>query len=164
MSTLSCQLLVCSSAITEDLYKPFLRKNASQKELVWVGRAMVLLISLIAIAVAVNPENRVLGLVSYAWAGFGAAFGPVVLLSVLWSRMTRNGALAGMLVGALTVIVWKQFGWLGLYEIIPGFLFATLAIVVFSLLDKAPSQAMLERFADAEQEFQSPLTEAVAVK
>jgi sodium/proline symporter len=76
MSTLSCQLLVCSSAITEDLYKPFLRKNASQKELVWVGRAMVLLISLIAIAVAMNPENRVLGLVSYAWAGFGAAFGP----------------------------------------------------------------------------------------
>ena len=164
MSTLSCQLLVCSSAITEDLYKPFLRKNASQKELVWVGRAMVLVISLIAIAVAVNPENRVLGLVSYAWAGFGAAFGPVVLLSVLWSRMTRNGALAGMLAGALTVIVWKQFGWLGLYEIIPGFVFATLAIVVFSLLDKAPSKAMLDRFADAEREFQTPMAEAIAVK
>ena len=117
---------------------------------------MVLLISLIAIAVAVNPEHRVLGLVSYAWAGFGAAFGPVVLLSVLWSRMPRNGALAGMLVGALTVIVWKQFGWLGLYEIIPGFLFSGLAIVVFSLLDKAPSKAMLERFDDAEREFQTP--------
>ena len=122
----------------------------------WVGRAMVLVIALIAIAVAMNPENRVLGLVSYAWAGFGAAFGPVVLLSVLWSRMTRNGALAGMLVGALTVIVWKQFGWLGLYEIIPGFLFSGLAIVVFSLLDKAPSKAMLERFDDAEREFQTP--------
>ncbi len=63
---------------------------------------------------AANPENRVLGLVSYAWAGFGAAFGPVVLFSVMWSRMTRNGALAGMVIGALTVIVWKQFGWLGL--------------------------------------------------
>lgn len=166
MSTLSCQLLVCSSAITEDLYKPFLRKNASQQELVWVGRAMVLLISLIAIAVAVNPENRVLGLVSYAWAGFGAAFGPVVLLSVLWSRMTRNGALAGMLVGALTVIVWKQFGWLGLYEIIPGFLFSGLAILVFSLLDKAPSKAMLERFDEAEREFNTApdaLGEPVAV-
>jgi sodium/proline symporter len=125
---------------------------------------MVLVISLIAIAVAVNPENRVLGLVSYAWAGFGAAFGPVVLLSVLWSRMTRNGALAGMLAGALTVIVWKQFGWLGLYEIIPGFVFATLAIVVFSLLDKAPSKAMLDRFAEAEQEFQTPMAEAIAVK
>lgn len=157
-------MLVCSSAITEDLYKPFLRKNASQKELVWVGRAMVLLIALVAIAVATNPENRVLGLVSYAWAGFGAAFGPVVLLSVLWSRMTRNGALAGMLVGALTVIIWKQFGWLGLYEIIPGFLFATLAIVLFSLLDKAPSKAMQDRFAEAEQEFQSPMADAIAAK
>lgn len=131
---------------------------------VWVGRAMVLLIALVAIAVATNPENRVLGLVSYAWAGFGAAFGPVVLLSVLWSRMTRNGALAGMLVGALTVIIWKQFGWLGLYEIIPGFLFATLAIVLFSLLDKAPSKAMQDRFAEAEQEFQSPMADAIAAK
>jgi sodium/proline symporter len=81
----------------------------------------------------------VLGLVSYAWAGFGAAFGPVVLFSVMWSRMTRNGALAGMVIGALTVIVWKQFGWLGLYEIIPGFIFGSLGIVVFSLLGKAPS-------------------------
>src|SRR5574344_1914940 len=123
MSTLSCQLLVCSSAITEDLYKAFLRKGASQTELVWVGRVMVLVVALVAIALAANPENRVLGLVSYAWAGFGAAFGAVVLFSVMWSRMTRNGALAGMIIGALTVIVWKQFGWLGLYEIIPGFIF-----------------------------------------
>jgi sodium/proline symporter len=155
MSTLSCQLLVCSSAITEDLYKPFLRPNASQTELVWVGRLMVLLISLIAIAVAMNPQNRVLGLVSYAWAGFGAAFGPVVLLSVLWPRMTRNGALAGMLVGALTVIIWKQFGWLGLYEIIPGFLLGGAAIVLVSLLGQAPSTAVLERFARAERQLSS---------
>ena len=81
---------------------------------------MVLLVALVAIALAANPENRVLGLVSYAWAGFGAAFGPVVLFSVMWSRMTRNGALAGMIIGAVTVIVWKQFDWLGLYEIIPA--------------------------------------------
>ncbi len=139
MSTLSCQLLVCSSALTEDLYKAFLRKGASQKELVWVGRLMVLLVALIAIALAANPENRVLGLVSYAWAGFGAAFGPVVLFSVMWSRMTRNGALAGMIIGAVTVIVWKQFAWLGLYEIIPGFLFASIAIVVLSLIGREPS-------------------------
>lgn len=84
MSTLSCQLLVCSSALTEDFYKTFLRKSASRVELVWVGRAMVLLVALIAIALAANPQNRVLGLVSYAWAGFGAAFGPVVLISVIW--------------------------------------------------------------------------------
>ena len=154
MSTLSCQLLVCSSALTEDFYKAFLRKDASQTELVWVGRGMVLLVALIAIALAANPENRVLGLVSYAWAGFGAAFGPVVLLSVTWSRMTRNGALAGMLVGALTVILWKNYVGLGIYEIIPGFILATLAIVVFSLMGKGPSQTMQARFAQAEKEYQ----------
>jgi sodium/proline symporter len=155
MSTLSCQLLVCSSAITEDLYKAFLRKGASQRELVWVGRFMVLLVALIAIALAANPENRVLGLVSYAWAGFGAAFGPVVLISVMWSRMTRNGALAGMLVGAVTVIVWKHFAWLDLYEIIPGFLFACIAIVTVSLMGRQPSATITERFDQAEAEFKT---------
>lgn len=155
MSTLSCQLLVCSSAITEDLYKAFLRKGASQRELVWVGRIMVLVVALVAIALAANPENRVLGLVSYAWAGFGAAFGPVVLISVMWSRMTRNGALAGMLVGAATVIVWKHFAWLDLYEIIPGFLFGCIAIVVVSLMGRQPSATMTERFDKAEAEFKT---------
>lgn len=155
MSTLSCQLLVCSSALTEDLYKGFLRKNASQKELVWVGRLMVLLIALIAIALAANPENRVLGLVSYAWAGFGAAFGPVVLFGVCWKRMTRNGALAGMVVGALTVLLWKSYGYTDLYEIIPGFAFASIAIVVFSLLGRGPSEAAQQRFDAAEAEYQS---------
>ncbi|PLP34339.1 sodium:proline symporter, partial [Klebsiella pneumoniae] len=110
----------------------------------------------VAIALAANPENRVLGLVSYAWAGFGAAFGPVVLFSVMWSRMTRNGALAGMVIGALTVIVWKQFGWLGLYEIIPGFVFGSIGIVVFSLLDKAPSASMQQRFAEADAHYHTP--------
>lgn len=155
MSTLSCQLLVCSSAITEDLYKAFLRKGASQRELVWVGRVMVLVVALIAIALAANPENRVLGLVSYAWAGFGAAFGPVVLISVMWSRMTRNGALAGMLVGAVTVIVWKQYEWLGLYEIIPGFILGSLAIVVVSLMGRQPSATVTERFDQAEAEYKT---------
>ncbi|WP_313551983.1 sodium/proline symporter PutP [Pseudomonas sp.] len=155
MSTLSCQLLVCSSALTEDFYKAFLRKHASQKELVWVGRLMVLLIAVIAIAIASNPENRVLGLVSYAWAGFGAAFGPVVLFSLLWKGMTRNGALAGMIVGAVTVVVWKQLGWLGLYEIVPGFILASLAIVVFSRLGSAPSASMKQCFEVAEQEYRN---------
>ncbi|MBU0809107.1 MULTISPECIES: sodium/proline symporter PutP [Pseudomonas] len=156
MSTLSCQLLVCSSALTEDFYKAFLRKDASQVELVWVGRGMVLLIAIVAIMLAANPENRVLGLVSYAWAGFGAAFGPVVILSLVWKQMTRNGALAGMLVGALTVILWKNLlGHLGLYEIIPGFIFATLAIVVFSKIGNGPSAGMIKRFDEAEKEYQS---------
>ncbi|KGT95987.1 proline:sodium symporter PutP [Erwinia typographi] len=153
MSTLSCQLLVCSSALTEDLYKNFLRKKATQRELVWVGRLMVLLVAAIAIALAANPDNRVLGLVSYAWAGFGAAFGPVVLFSLIWKRMTRNGALVGMIVGAATVLVWKQYAWLGLYEIIPGFLFASVAIVVVSLLGREPSAAAQQRFSAAEREY-----------
>ncbi|MCJ0825172.1 sodium/proline symporter PutP [Luteimonas sp. 50] len=142
MSTLSCQLLVCSSALTEDLYRGFLRPRASQRELVWFGRAMVLAVALLAIWIARDPDSRVLGLVSYAWAGFGAAFGPVVLFSLSWKRMTRNGALAGMLVGAVTVIAWKlvaveRMG-SALYEIVPGFIAASLAIVVASLLDRAP--------------------------
>ncbi|HMN21039.1 MAG TPA: sodium/proline symporter PutP [Ottowia sp.] len=153
MSTLSCQLLVCSSALTEDLYRPFLRPNASQRELVWVGRAMVLLVALIAIALAANPESKVLGMVSYAWAGFGAAFGPVIILSLFWERMTRGGALAGIIVGAVTVLVWKQFGWLGLYEIVPGFVFAWIAVVVVSRLEAAPSTSMRAAHAGVVREF-----------
>ena len=154
MSTLSCQLLVSSSALTEDFYKAFLRKDASQRELVWVGRLMVLLIALVAIGIAYNPDSKVLGLVAYAWAGFGASFGPVVILSVMWKGMTRNGALAGMITGAVTVVVWKEFIGLGLYEIIPGFILATLAILIFSRVGQGPSQSMLESFAKAEKEYQ----------
>ncbi|MXP50904.1 sodium/proline symporter PutP [Pantoea sp. SoEX] len=149
MSTLSCQLLVCSSALTEDLYKNFLRKNANQNELVWVGRFMVLLISIIAIILAENPNNMILSLVSYAWAGFGAAFGPVVLFSVCWRNMNRNGALAGMIVGALTVLLWKHYGWTKLYEIIPGFIFSSIAIIIFSFTGNKPSTTVIKRFDSA---------------
>ncbi|MEG1769653.1 MAG: sodium/proline symporter PutP [Comamonas sp.] len=144
MSTLSCQLLVCASALTQDLYKAFLRKDASQRELVWFGRAMVFAVAVVAILIARDPNSRVLGMVSYAWAGFGAAFGPVVLLSLVWPRMTRNGALAGMVVGALTVLVWQHYQWAKLYEMVPGFALATLAIIAASLLDKPPSARQLE--------------------
>ena len=145
-STLSCELLVCSSALTEDFYKGFLRRDAGQAELVWVGRLTVLLVALVAIWMASDPDSRVLGLVSYAWAGFGAAFGPVVLFSLGWKRMTRNGALAGMVLGAATVLLWKQGGWFGLYEMVPGFIFASVAIVVGSLLGPPPSPAMANTF------------------
>ena len=144
MSTLSAQLLVCSSALTEDFYRGFVRPKAGHRELVWFGRAMVLAVALLAIWIARDPDSRVLGLVSYAWAGFGAAFGPVVLLSVFWQRMTRNGALAGMLAGAATVLLWKQTG-SALYEMVPGFLAGTVAVVVFSLLDKMPSASIQAR-------------------
>ena len=151
MSTLSCQLLVCSSALTEDFYHGFLRPHASQRELVWFGRAMVLSVALIAIAIARDPESRVLGLVSYAWAGFGAAFGPVVLFSLAWKRMTRNGALAGMVVGAFTVILWKQTGY-PLYEMVPGVIAASLAIIIVSRLGRMPSDAVQVRHVSVRNE------------
>jgi sodium/proline symporter len=148
MSTIDSQLLVSSSALTEDFYKAILRKQAGQRELVWVGRATVILIALIAILLAQNPESTVLGLVAYAWGGFGAAFGPVMILSLFWKRMTRNGAVAGMIVGALTVIIWKQLegGIFDMYEILPGFILCTLAVVVVSLLDTAPSRQIQTEF------------------
>jgi sodium/proline symporter len=146
MSTLSCQLLVCSSVLTEDFYRGFLRRNASQRELVWVGRIAVLLVALLALWLARDPDSRVLQLVKYAWAGFGAAFGPVVILSLFWQRMTRNGAVAGVVLGAATVIAWKQiaighFG-MTLYEMVPGFIVATIGIIVVSRLDREPPQAV----------------------
>lgn len=142
MSTLSCQLLVCSSALTEDLYRGFFRKKASDKELVWVGRIMVLLVSVIALVIAYDPQSEVLGLVANAWAGFGAAFGPVIVFSLIWKKTSLQGALAGMLVGALTVVVWIAMGKFGtgLYEIIPGFLLSSIAIIVVSLMTPASTE------------------------
>lgn len=144
--------------MTEDFYKSFLRKHASQKELVWVGRLMVLLIALLAIWMAGNPESKVLGLVAYAWAGFGAAFGPLIILSLFWKRMTLNGALAGMVVGAVMVILWKNvWGDTGVYEIIPGFICSFIAIIAVSLMGKAPSKDITERFEEAERIYKESL-------
>ena len=126
----------------------FLRKDASQRELVWVGRSMVLLVSVVAVWIASDPSSLVLSLVSYAWAGFGAAFGPVIILSLWWRRMTRNGALAGMVTGAVTVLVWNHYAWLGLYEILPGFAFAAAAIVIVSLLDRKPAKSVDDTFSE----------------
>lgn len=151
MSTLSCQLLVCSSAITEDFYRGFIRPNASTKELVWIGRFMVLLVAVIAIIIAQNPDSKVLGLVSYAWAGFGAAFGPVVILSLFWRKMTGFGALAGMITGAVVVVAWKMTG-SSLYEIVPGFIASTIAIIVVSKMTHV-SERVVARFDDANKAY-----------
>lgn len=139
MSTLSAQLLVCSSALAEDFYHGFVRTRAGERELVWFGRAMVLAVALLAIWIARDPGSRVLGLVAYAWAGFGAAFGPVVLFSLFWRRMNGWGALAGILVGAATVIAWKQYSGSALYEMVPGVIAASIAIVLASRLSAAPA-------------------------
>jgi sodium/proline symporter len=153
MSTADSQLLVSSSTLTEDFYKTLLRPNASSRELVLVGRCAVLLIALAAYGLALDPESTVLGLVSYAWAGFGAAFGPTLLLALFWPRMTRNGALAGIVCGGLTVVIWKQLegGLFELYEILPGFLISLLAIVLVSLLGRTPSAAIEAEFKAVRQ-------------
>ncbi|MGL4446668.1 MAG: sodium/proline symporter PutP, partial [Shewanella sp.] len=150
MSTIDSQLLVCSSVITEDFYRKWLRPKADDRELMMVGRLGVLAIAVIAGIIALNPGSSVLGLVSYAWAGFGAAFGPVVLLSLFWRQYSRNGAIATIIVGALTVVWWKSIsgGIFDLYEILPGFILATVAGVLVSLVSppKAPITAQFEEF------------------
>lgn len=158
MSTLSAQLLICSSAITEDFYKGMLRPKASQKELVWLGRVMVLVISAVAIVIAQDPKSKVLGLVSYAWAGFGCAFGPVVILSLFWKRINAAGAMAGMLTGALVVVFWNRVvPDSGIYEMIPGFILATLAIIVVSLITPEPKAEIVETFDNAEKAYHTEM-------
>jgi sodium/proline symporter len=134
MSTAAAQLLVASSAFAQDFYKGLFRSDPGRAELLWVGRGAVLGIALLAYLLALNPENKVLDLVAWAWAGFGAAFGPAIVLSLYWPRMTRNGALAGMLAGGATVILWKQGsgGIFALYEMVPGVVLSALAIWIVS--------------------------------
>ncbi|TNF34950.1 MAG: sodium/proline symporter PutP [Gammaproteobacteria bacterium] len=148
MSTADSQLLVSSSALAEDFYKALLRPQASDRELVLVGRGAVVLVAAIAYVIALTPDSKVLDLVAYAWAGFGAAFGPTLILSLYWKRMHRNGALAGIITGGGTVVIWKQLqgGWFDLYEIVPGFILAILAIIIVSKLSAAPDEAIQQKY------------------
>ncbi len=152
MSTADSQLLVASSALTEDFYRVLLRKNASDKELVWVSRSAVIGVSIIAFLIALDPEASVLELVAYAWGGFGAAFGPLIILSLFWKRMTLKGAIGGIIAGGLTVLIWKQLhgGMFDIYEIVPGFVLSVITIIVISLSDKEPSQEILDEFDSVE--------------
>lgn len=156
MSTISSQLLVTSSSLTQDLYKLLLHRSASDKELLVVSRLAVLLVSVIATALAWTQNDTILNLVGYAWAGFGSAFGPAIFLSLYWKRMTKSGALAGMVVGAVTVILWTQVpnlkaSFFSLYEIIPGFILSSIAIVVISLMTAKPSPEIEAEFDQAAQ-------------
>lgn len=154
MSTISSQLLVSSSSLTEDFYKTFLRRNADQKELVLVGRISVLAVSLIAIGLAFDRSSTILSLVSNAWAGFGAAFGPIILLSLFWKDMTRAGAVAGMVSGALTVLFWIYAPVLAegaalssvIYEIVPGFIVCSAVAIGVSIATKSHNPHIQEEF------------------
>ena len=140
MSTISSQLLVTSSALTEDFYKTFLRRSASDKELVMIGRGAVLLVAIISLSLSLVPNDTILNLVGNAWAGFGSAFGPAILLSLYWRKMTKWGALAGIVTGALTVLVWLNVPALKdwMYEMIPGFFLSLIAVIAVSLLTAKP--------------------------
>ena len=146
MSTASAQLLVAASAFAQDIYRRSFRPHAQQVELVWVSRLSVLLIAAAALYLGLSPDNFILDMVAYAWAGFGASFGPALLMCLFWRRTTESGVLAGIVTGGVTVLVWKQFALLGLYEIVPGFLFGLLAIYVVSKLDREPAQAVTDLF------------------
>ena len=151
MSTADSQLLASASAFASDVYKPIIRKNkASDKEMLWAGRFVVLIIAVIAVLIASNPNSgTIMGLVENAWGVFGAAFGPTILLSLFWKRFTFEGAVTGILAGAIVDIAWLVFmSSFGLYEIIPGFIVGGLAAVVVSKCTKAPSaevEALFDR-------------------
>jgi sodium/proline symporter len=148
MSTADSQLLVTTSAFTEDFYRAFLRKDASDTELVWVSRLTVIGVALLALLMAFVSEKLVFALVAYAWAGFGATFGPVLIGSLFWRRMTWQGALCGMLAGGLTVLVWGRLegGLFDLYEIIPGCLASALAVFAVSLASPPPPDEAVAEF------------------
>jgi SSS family solute:Na+ symporter/sodium/proline symporter len=159
MSTISSQLLVTSSSLTGDFYQAFLNKNATDKQLVFVGRLSVAVVALIAVFLAYDRDSSILTLVSNAWAGFGAAFGPLVIFSLYWKKMTRQGALAGMLTGAITVLIWiyapiaidGQSLSSIMYEIVPGFVMASIAIIVVSRLTakvQPEIEALFDQVAD----------------
>jgi sodium/proline symporter len=148
MSTADSQLLVSSSTFTEDFYRKVLRREAGPRELVAVGRGAVVVLAGLAFLIALDPKTLVLDLVGYAWAGFGAAFGPVLILSLYWPRMTGRCALAGVLAGGMTVVVWKQLegGLFDLYEIVPGFMLSLLAIWIARRTDPAPREELKTDF------------------
>ena len=150
MSTADSQLLASASAFASDVYKPVFRKGASDKEMLWAGRVVVIIIAVIALIVASNPNSgTIMGLVENAWGVFGAAFGPTILLSLFWRRLNFGGAVAGIVCGALADILWLAFlKGTGLYEIIPGFVIGLVAAIVVSLLTPAPDanvQALFDR-------------------
>lgn len=152
MSTIDSQLLVSSSTLTEDFYKK-VKKDVSEQELIFMGRACVLLISIIALIMALNPNKTVLGLVSYAWGGFGAAFGPVVIYSLFSKNTTWKSAMAGMITGTVVLVVWKNLG-LGsvMYEIVPGFVANCAAISLVNIFVKQDDKEILEQFEEVKVE------------
>ncbi|AIK84845.1 proline:sodium symporter PutP [Corynebacterium glutamicum] len=150
MSTMSSQLLVTASSLIEDLLKVAKKDSLSERTLIMLSRGTVIVLAIIAAAMAINPSDSILGLVGFAWAGFGSAFGPIILASLYWKRLNAAGAISGMITGAIVSIAWGMSPLSDtLYEIIPGFALATIVMVVVSLLTKEPSEEILNEFETA---------------
>ena len=155
MSTADSQLLVSASSVSEDLYHSFVKKDADSKEILRVSRLTVMVIAVIAFVIAWNPNSSIMGLVSNAWAGLGSAFGPIVVMSLFWKRTNLPGAVAGIVSGGLTVIIWDYIPLVsgqtlgsatGLYSLAVGFFVSLLCIIVVSLATKAPSKEITDEF------------------
>ncbi|MBQ9625195.1 MAG: sodium:proline symporter, partial [Clostridia bacterium] len=154
MSTADSQLLVVASSVSSDILPKLYKKEVSEKGLVWISRVTIIIVSVIACIIALDKDSSIMGLVSYAWAGFGSAFGPCVLLSLYWKRFTYKGALVSMVVGGLTVIIWETVGSpMGLYSLAPGFVLAFIAGVVMTLMDKEPSDEIKAEFDEVQRKF-----------
>ena len=153
MSTISSQLLVTSSSLTEDIYRAFIQPKASEKRLLLISRMSVLVVAIIAYLLSIHPKDSILNLVGNAWAGFGAAFGPVILVALLWSKSTKWGALAGMIVGGITVLAWVYIphNYKNIYEIIPGFSLGLLTNIVVSLLTQEEDAGIQAEFEEVER-------------
>lgn len=153
MSTISSQLLVTSSSLTEDIYHAFINQKASPKNLLLISRLSVLLVAIIAYILSIHPKDSILALVGNAWAGFGAAFGPVILLALLWRQSTKWGALSGMLVGGITVLAWVYLphNYKDIYEIIPGFILGLSVNIIVSILTKKEDPSIQAEFDEVEK-------------
>ena len=139
MSTVDSQLLVCSASLAEDLYPLVTRRELTTEKRLQLGRIAVVALALLATVLAMNPDSKVLDVVSYAWAGLGASLGPAILVSLYWRGMTAAGAMAGVITGGLTVVLWSglEGGLFDLYALVPGFIFALVAIVALACSLKA---------------------------
>ena len=151
MSSSSSYLLISSSAVANNIFKGLLKKDATDRQIMFVARITLVVILLFGVVISLDEDSSIFNVVSYAWAGFGASFGPLMLLSLYWRRTNLQGALAGMIVGAVTVVVWSNFiaplgGIFAIYELLPAFVLATAAIVVVSLLTKEPPQEVYDEF------------------
>ena len=144
-------MLIAASAFAKNAYQGIFKKNATDKEVMTLSRIMLPVITAIAIVIALDENSVIFTIVSFAWAGFGATFGPLVLFSLFWKRMTRAGAIAGMLSGGGMVFIWKFVikplgGIFGIYELLPAFIVSGIFIIVVSLLTNAPSKEIQDEF------------------